>query len=86
MDETMEMKRQLFDLDYFAPIHLSKIVLKDMIEKKIKGQIALISSVAKYGSYPVCHLKLGENGDCFETGIWHRYLFAKLLIFKLLLR
>jgi NADP-dependent 3-hydroxy acid dehydrogenase YdfG len=48
-DTEMSVDRQIMEVDYFAPIALTKLVLPKMIERK-SGQLVVTSSVAgKYG-------------------------------------
>jgi short-subunit dehydrogenase len=48
-DTLLDVDRQLMELDYFAPIALTKLVLPQMIERK-SGTLVVTSSVAgKYG-------------------------------------
>ena len=48
-DTGMEVDRRIMEVDYFAPIALTKLVLPRMIERK-SGQLVVTSSVAgKYG-------------------------------------
>ena len=48
-DTNMEVDRRIMEVDYFAPIALTKLVLPNMIDRK-SGQLVVTSSVAgKYG-------------------------------------
>jgi len=48
-DTNMDVDRRIMEVDYFAPIALTKLVLPKMIERK-NGQLVVTSSVAgKYG-------------------------------------
>lgn len=49
IDTDMDVDRRIMEVDYFAPIALTKLVLPKMIERK-SGQLVVTSSVAgKYG-------------------------------------
>ena len=52
MDTTMDVYRQIFELDFFATIALSKAVLPGMIARK-GGHIVVVSSVVGYISSPM---------------------------------
>ena len=45
IDTDIAVYRQLMEIDFFAPVHLTRLVLPRMIERH-EGQIAIVSSVA----------------------------------------
>ncbi len=49
---TMEVYRHLFELDFFAPIALTKAVLDEMLARK-SGHVVVISSVVGYVGTPL---------------------------------
>ncbi|HZP13810.1 MAG TPA: SDR family NAD(P)-dependent oxidoreductase [Nevskiaceae bacterium] len=51
-DSTMDVYRHLFELDFFAPVALTKAVLDGMIERR-SGHIVVISSVVGYIGTPL---------------------------------
>ncbi|XP_063727839.1 dehydrogenase/reductase SDR family member 7-like [Symsagittifera roscoffensis] len=50
LDGNLSVDRELFELDYFSQVALTRVVAKDMVHRGVKGQIVLVTSVAKYGA------------------------------------
>ena len=50
LDTTFEVYRELMEVDFFAPVRLTQLVLPGMVERR-SGHIAIVSSVAgKFGT------------------------------------
>ena len=52
LDTGMEVYRRIFEIDFFAPVALTKAVLPQMIARK-SGRVVVISSVVGYISTPL---------------------------------
>jgi short-subunit dehydrogenase len=52
MDTSMEVYRQIFELDFFATVALTKAVLPGMIQRR-RGHVVVVSSVVGYISSPL---------------------------------
>ena len=52
MDTTMEVYRQIFELDFFATVALTKALLPQMVRRK-SGHVVVVSSVVGYISSPM---------------------------------
>ena len=52
LDTSIEVYRQIFELDFFATVALAKAVLPGMVERK-RGHVVVVSSVVGYISSPL---------------------------------
>jgi dehydrogenase/reductase SDR family protein 7B len=52
LDTTMEVYRQVFELDFFATVALTKALLPEMVRRK-SGHVVVVSSVVGYISSPM---------------------------------
>jgi short-subunit dehydrogenase len=52
MDTTLDVYRQIFELDFFATVALTKAVLPGMVQRK-SGHVVVVSSVVGYISSPL---------------------------------
>jgi len=52
LDTTLEVYRQIFELDFFATVALTKAVLPGMVQRK-RGHVVVVSSVVGYISSPL---------------------------------
>jgi dehydrogenase/reductase SDR family member 7B len=52
MDTTLEVYRQIFELDFFSTVALTKAVLPGMVQRK-SGHVVVVSSVVGYISSPL---------------------------------
>ena len=52
MDTTLEVYRQIFELDFFATVALTKALLPGMVQRK-RGHVVVVSSVVGYISSPM---------------------------------
>lgn len=85
-DMDLDIHRKMFDINYFANIHLGKLVTKFWTETKSKGSkiIAVTSSIGAYCDFPLLstytNSKKALNGFYRDLAMQHRDISVCLIM------